>query len=134
MSSKYFDGQFDNVSFDSQFAGEELRFLDACIDCDDDSLYEIIQNGITWEEVNERDKSGRVSIYLTILKYFHFKLNNLFSKVEHSKHRMASLRVNYMRNRSNDWHSDSFILQLQACDQTDSHKELFLSRSCSTYS
>ena len=67
MSSKYFDGQFDNVSFDSQFAGEELRFLDACIDCDDDSLYEIIQNGITWEEVNERDKSGRVSLYLTIL-------------------------------------------------------------------
>ena len=125
MSSKYFDGQFNNVSFDSQFAGEELRFLDACIDCDDDSLYEIIQNGITWEEVNERDKSGRVSIYLIILKYFHFKLNNLFSKNEHLKNRMEFLRINYVRNRI----AYSSILQLQACDQTDSLKELFLSRS-----
>jgi len=39
----------------------ELTVLDACIDCDDEALYEILQNGVTSEHVNERDKSGRVS-------------------------------------------------------------------------
>ena len=39
----------------------ELSVLDACIDCDDEALYEILQNGVTYEHVNERDKSGRVS-------------------------------------------------------------------------
>lgn len=39
----------------------ELTVLDACVDCDDEALYDILQNGVTWEQVNERDKSGRVS-------------------------------------------------------------------------
>jgi len=54
---------YDKMSVDSHLtdADEEASFLEACIDCDDDSLYEIIQNGVTWEQVNERDKSGRVS-------------------------------------------------------------------------
>ena len=38
-----------------------IRFIDACLDGDDDALYEIIQDGVGWAEVNERDKSGRVS-------------------------------------------------------------------------
>jgi len=34
--------------------------LDACIDCDDEGLYELIQDGVAAEQANERDKSGRV--------------------------------------------------------------------------
>jgi len=59
--------RYDAMSVDSQFAedvDDELSFLEACIDCDDDALYEIIQNGVTWDQVNERDKSGRVSVLL----------------------------------------------------------------------
>jgi len=56
---------YDKSSIDSQFTDEveeELTVLDACVDCDDEALYEILQNGVTNEHVNERDKSGRVSI------------------------------------------------------------------------
>ena len=54
---------YDKSSIDSQFTDvdEELTVLDACVDCDDEALYEILQNGVTYEHVNERDKSGRVS-------------------------------------------------------------------------
>lgn len=54
---------FDNSSTDSQFTenDDELTFLEACMDCDEDALYDIIQDGLTYELVNERDKSGRVS-------------------------------------------------------------------------
>ena len=31
------------------------------MDCDEDALYDIIQDGVTIEQVNERDRSGRVS-------------------------------------------------------------------------
>ena len=31
------------------------------MDCDEDALYDIIQDGVTMEQVNERDRSGRVS-------------------------------------------------------------------------
>ena len=31
------------------------------MDCDEDALYDIIQDGVTVEQVNERDRSGRVS-------------------------------------------------------------------------
>ena len=50
-------------STDSQFTEteEEISFLEACQDCDEDALYDIIQDGVTDEVVNERDKSGRVS-------------------------------------------------------------------------
>jgi len=52
---------YDTESIDSQFTDlEDVSFLDASVSCDDDVLYEIIQNGVTWEQVNERDKSGRV--------------------------------------------------------------------------
>ena len=52
----------DSSSIDSQFTDAEyVKFLEACIECDDDLLYDIIQDGVTWDEVNERDKSGRVS-------------------------------------------------------------------------
>ena len=59
---------YDRSSVDSQFADDDddsvLTVLDACIDCDDEGLYDLIQDGVTWEQVNERDKSGRViSIY-----------------------------------------------------------------------
>jgi len=56
---------YDTSSIDSQFTDveEELTVLDACIDCDDEALYDIVQNGVTSEHVNERDKSGRVSLY-----------------------------------------------------------------------
>ncbi len=30
------------------------------MDCDEDALYDIIQDGVTIEQVNERDRSGRV--------------------------------------------------------------------------
>ena len=55
----------DNCSTDSQFTNdEELTFLEACTDCDEDALYDIIQDGTTWEQVNERDKSGRVGLHM----------------------------------------------------------------------
>ena len=37
--------------------------LQACMDCDEDALYDIIQDGVTVEQVNERDRSGRVSFF-----------------------------------------------------------------------
>ena len=56
---------FDSVSAssDSQFTenDEELTFFESCLECDDDALYDLIQNGTTYEQVNEQDKSGRVS-------------------------------------------------------------------------
>ena len=54
---------YDQTSIDSQFTetDEELTFLEACMDCDEDALYDIIQDGVTWDQVNEKDKSGRVS-------------------------------------------------------------------------
>jgi len=55
---------YDRSSVDSQFADDdddsELTVLDACVDCDDEGLYELIQDGVTVDQVNERDKSGRV--------------------------------------------------------------------------
>lgn len=51
-------------STDSQFTendDEEISFLEACMECDEDALYDIIQDGVTYEQVNERDRSGRVS-------------------------------------------------------------------------
>ena len=56
-------GHFDNCSVDSQFmeeGEEEPTFLEACCECDEDGLYDVIQDGVTWEQVNERDRSGRV--------------------------------------------------------------------------
>ena len=58
---------YDNASIDSQFTDDddgddEMTVLDACIDCDDDALYEIMQTGATWQQLNERDRSGRVGI------------------------------------------------------------------------
>jgi len=59
---------YSRSSVDSQFADDdddtELTVLDACIDCDDEGLYELIQDGVTWEQVNEHDKSGRVTMRL----------------------------------------------------------------------
>ena len=40
---------------------DELTVLDVCIDCDDEGLYELIQDGVAAEQVNEQDKSGRVT-------------------------------------------------------------------------
>ena len=59
-------------SVDSQFTDdeeeeEELTVLDACIDCDDEALYDILRDGITWDQVNEKDKSGRVGLYDCVL-------------------------------------------------------------------
>ena len=48
---------------DSQFTENEdddITFLEACMECDEDALYDIIQDGVTYEQVNERDRSGRV--------------------------------------------------------------------------
>ena len=52
-----------NSSTDSQFTETEddISFLEACMDCDEDALYDLIQEGVTRDCVNERDKSGRVS-------------------------------------------------------------------------
>ena len=50
---------------DSQFTendDEDITFLEACMECDEDALYDIIQDGVTYEQVNERDRSGRVSV------------------------------------------------------------------------
>lgn len=61
-------GTSSHDSVDSQFTepddevDEELRFFDACVECDDDALYDVIHDGLTWDEVNKRDKSGRVSL------------------------------------------------------------------------
>ncbi len=51
-------------SVDSQFLEqeEEITFLEACMECDEDALYDIIKDGVTYEQVNEMDKSGRVSL------------------------------------------------------------------------
>ena len=50
---------------DSQYGGEELTVLEACLDCDEDALYNVLQDGGTsTDQVNEVDKSGRVCIKL----------------------------------------------------------------------
>jgi len=57
---------YDNSSIDSQFTDdvdEEFTVLDACIDCDDEALYDILHSGATWDRINEQDRSGRVSNY-----------------------------------------------------------------------
>ena len=66
VSRLYAATSYDSV--DSQFTepdddevDDELRFFEACVECDDDALYDIIHDGVTWDEVNKRDKSGRVS-------------------------------------------------------------------------
>jgi len=41
---------------------DDISFLEACQECDEDALYEIIQDGVTYENVNERDKSGRTGL------------------------------------------------------------------------
>ena len=58
------DSSFDSHSTDRDEDEEEdyeISFLEACLECDDDALYEIIRDGVTREQINERDKSGRVS-------------------------------------------------------------------------
>ena len=57
-----------SASSDSQFTEteEELTFLEACAECDDEALYDIVHNGTTFEQVNEVDKSGRVGIELML--------------------------------------------------------------------
>ena len=50
-------------STDSQFAEteyEELSLLEACMECDEEALVEITRAGVFPEQVNERDRSGRV--------------------------------------------------------------------------
>ncbi len=47
------------------------------MDCDEDALYDIIQDGVTAEQVNERDRSGRVSVFVVHQKLAH-KQNLLF--------------------------------------------------------
>jgi len=66
VSRLYAATSYDSV--DSQFTepdddevDDELRFFEACVECDDDALYDIIHDGVTCDEVNKRDKSGRVS-------------------------------------------------------------------------
>jgi len=39
------------------------------VECDDDALYDIIHDGVTWEEVNKCDKSGRVSSLSAVFMY-----------------------------------------------------------------
>ena len=60
----------DNCSTDSQFTesgDEDLSYLEACMECDEDAMYEMIHVGLMSEEVNERDRCGRVSqFYLTL--------------------------------------------------------------------
>jgi len=62
LSGRPYDDMSSSV--DSQFTDdeedEELTVLDACIDCDDEALYDILRDGVTWAQVNEKDKSGRV--------------------------------------------------------------------------
>ena len=54
-------------SCDSQLTNDEIRFLEACVECDDDALYDVIQDGLTVEEINERDRSGRVSLLINCI-------------------------------------------------------------------
>lgn len=56
-------------SCDSQLTNDDIRFLEACVECDDDALYDIIQDGLTVEEINERDRSGRVSVPISSTNY-----------------------------------------------------------------
>lgn len=60
-----------NSSTDSQFTEteEDISFYEACVDCDEDALYDIIQDGVVYEQVNERDRSGRVSDVVKYLKF-----------------------------------------------------------------
>jgi len=65
---------YSKSSVDSQFADDdddtELTVLDVCIDCDDEGLYDLIQDGVTLEQLNERDKSGRViTMFLITTNY-----------------------------------------------------------------
>lgn len=72
-------GASSHDSVDSQFTepdddevDEELRFFEACVECDDDALYDIIHDGVTCDEVNKCDKSGRVSLMFSSTAYVLF--------------------------------------------------------------
>ena len=78
MASRFHRGSAPRVDFDSASGSsdsqytendEELTLLEACLECDDDALYDLVQNGTTYEHVNEQDKSGRVSTYMTYNKH-----------------------------------------------------------------
>ncbi len=57
---------FHSESTDSQFAEteecEELSLLEACTECDEEAVVDISQAGVSYDQVNERDRSGRVSM------------------------------------------------------------------------
>ena len=47
----------------SMFFEDDYRFIDACIDGDHEAVQAILEDDFTRDEINERDKSGRVSSY-----------------------------------------------------------------------
>ena len=46
----------------SSYCYEDLTFLEACLDADVDAIQAILEENPTEEEINERDRSGRVSV------------------------------------------------------------------------
>lgn len=51
----------------SMYYEDDYRFIDACIDGDLEAVQAILEDDFTKEEINERDKSGRVSSYEDII-------------------------------------------------------------------
>jgi hypothetical protein len=43
---------------------EDLTFLEACLEADLDAIQSIIEENPTEEEINEQDRSGRVSTHV----------------------------------------------------------------------
>ena len=51
----------DSVYVESSYCYEDLTFLEACLEADLDAIQAIVEENPTEEEINERDRSGRVS-------------------------------------------------------------------------
>ncbi len=50
----------EDVMFDVDYEYEDLTFLEACMDGDLDAMVAILDENPTEDEINERDRSGRV--------------------------------------------------------------------------
>lgn len=55
----------DDYFLEPEYGYEDLTFLEACMDGDLDAMAAIIDDNPTEEEINERDRCGRVKIKLS---------------------------------------------------------------------
>lgn len=61
-----------STSSDSQYtaSGDDITILDACIECDIEALHVLLEDCPQYEEVNEVDRSGRVSALFLLFSFY----------------------------------------------------------------